>query len=453
MASKKTTPASGTAGGTIKGAPGRKTPAAQKANAKAVPIVIDPPKKTASAKTVKKPDVIEAKVVEPKPKPSEAKSEVASPPKSEDTKPSPKANPEPQQQQISRLGFVSTIAGGVIAGGIGYFVAEYTRTTPPQTDYSAAIAVISDENARTIDVLSARIAKLEAAESNVDQTEITALKQTYDAQSKKLADRLTKAEDLLNEAAAEMEGTRLRLAENVAQTGGEIGAATSELIAGLGAEIDDLKVQLAAQIASSDAIAESLSVASEKANAQIVAAQERANELSRKASDAAKNVDLTLQRERLLTAVEAGKAYAAQLGDIANNVSTDVPGALLDSADDGVASLPELQQKFPEAARRALKASVKAESGDGVGAKLAAFLKSQVGARSLEEKEGDDADAVLSRAEAALMRGELRAAVDLVRELPQEGITEITEWIRAAEKRLSVQMALENFFSNLASGN
>ncbi|MFT6696801.1 MAG: hypothetical protein ACJAXU_002309, partial [Paracoccaceae bacterium] len=99
------------------------------------------------------------------------------------------------------------------------------------------------------------------------------------------------------------------------------------------------------------------------------------------------------------------------------------------------------------------KASVQAEAGDGMANKVMAYLKSQLGARSLDEKEGNDPDAILSRVEAMLGRGELQAAVDLARKLPANGIKELDTWLSSVEVRLNVEMALNEFSNALLGDN
>ena len=70
--------------------------------------------------------------------------------------------------------------------------------------------------------------------------------------------------------------------------------------------------------------------------------------------------------------------------------------------------------KVPAAA-----AATSAGAEAGLGVRMASFLVSQTGARSLEPREGDDADAILSRAEAALRQGDVAGARALVAQLPE----------------------------------
>ena len=163
----------------------------------------------------------------------------------------------------------------------------------------------------------------------------------------------------------------------------------------------------------------------------------------------AKTVDLSLARERLNAAVETGKSYGGQLSALAAAAAIDIPEALLEDAKTGVLTLAELQKSFPAAARKGLKASVRADADDTTTSRVMAFLKSQIGARSLEEKDGDDPNAILSRAEGALNRDDLQAAFDLVNQLSEPGKVAMAVWLEDAEHLLSVRAALNEFDASI----
>lgn len=406
-----------------------KAVSAKTSAAKTEPVVLDQPEQA-------------AKEAEENPDEAENASELASGKPESDAPPRPSES-ESQPKRRSGLGvFFGLIAGGVLAAALGFFGADYINPPPEIPDYSGEIQALNSEYSKEISSLQARVAELEAAEANAPlaklEQEIADLKSALDAQSSMMAARLADSQATLDAKLAELESARARLGENLSATGGEISAATAELVARYGAEIDNLKAQ-------GKALSERLDAVSDKAGQQLDEARQKVGELTEKISDAASSVDLTLARERLNAAVASGKAYADQLVAIAKQAAIDIPEALMKGADKGVAPMLELQQDFPGAARNALKASIEAEAGPGIGAKLKAFLKAQLGARSLEEKAGDDPDAILSQAEAALDRGELRQSVDLVGRLPDAGKAEMTDWLDAARSRLAVQDALTKF--------
>ena len=84
--------------------------------------------------------------------------------------------------------------------------------------------------------------------------------------------------------------------------------------------------------------------------------------------------------------------------------------------------------------------------------RLLAFLKTQFGVRSLEPQPGNSAEAVLSRAEAAVTRGDLNAALSELSTLPQLGQDHLQDWIAAAQSRVALQAALAEL-SNALRGN
>ena len=106
-------------------------------------------------------------------------------------------------------------------------------------------------------------------------------------------------------------------------------------------------------------------------------------------------------------------------------------------ADKGIPTLAQLQSDFPDAARMALSEARSVPTEASTTERLAAFLRRQTNARSLAPKEGDDPDAVLSRAEAAISDGDLRGAIAEMSALPEDAQAAMSMWIAAAEIRAS----------------
>ena len=116
---------------------------------------------------------------------------------------------------------------------------------------------------------------------------------------------------------------------------------------------------------------------------------------------------------------------------------------------DGVPTLASLQEKFPEAARVALAAArsegVAGEESTGLGA----FLRTQFDVRSTSPREGTDADAVLSRAEAAVRTGRLSDALAEISALPEVSRAAMSDWLAQAEARASAVAAADILSSTL----
>ena len=116
---------------------------------------------------------------------------------------------------------------------------------------------------------------------------------------------------------------------------------------------------------------------------------------------------ITAALNAIRAAAENGAGYEAALSDLISATEIDLPEALQAHAKDGVAQLGGLQDRFSPAARAALKAIRLAEGPQTGENRLLAFLKAQFGVRSLEPQPGNSAEAVLSRAQAAVTKGDL----------------------------------------------
>jgi hypothetical protein len=76
-------------------------------------------------------------------------------------------------------------------------------------------------------------------------------------------------------------------------------------------------------------------------------------------------------------------------------------------------------------------------------ASVTGFLRSQLGLRSLTPREGDDADAVLSRAESALAQGRISDALAEIDALPEGARGAMADWATAAKSRADALAAAE----------
>ncbi|ASM73999.1 MULTISPECIES: hypothetical protein [Roseobacteraceae] len=152
---------------------------------------------------------------------------------------------------------------------------------------------------------------------------------------------------------------------------------------------------------------------------------------------------------RVLAAVDSGSPFATALADVSANSDVDVPVALSRVADDGVTPLPDLQQALPDAARAAL-AAARTNATDETGG-FGGFLRRQLGARSVQPREGTDPDAVLSRVEEATRQGHLADALAEAETLPDPAKAELQSWMDAAQARLEAMNAAEALIQRLAA--
>jgi HemY protein len=175
--------------------------------------------------------------------------------------------------------------------------------------------------------------------------------------------------------------------------------------ADLSAAVDEARANVVTAQEEAAAIARQ---AAEEAAAREAAAAEEAEATRAAAEAAAEAAGRQAALTGILAALDSGEPFEDRLSGLAG---AEIPAALSAAAADGVPTLTELVDSFPEAARAALDASIRAGVGGDPLDRVTAFLRVQTGARSLEPRAGDDPDAVLSRAEAALRTGDLPATL------------------------------------------
>lgn len=284
---------------------------------------------------------------------------------------------------------------------------------------------------------SALVERIEALEAR-DVTQTDAIS----AEEQAALDGLSGEISALSEMIATLDARLTQLAEEgIAVVGAEDGAAVT-------AELTQMRAALEEQRAANEAAQAEMAEVAAAARAEIEAAEARAAELQAAADAQATQVARQSAIARIVAASETGAPFAEPLSELAD-LGAEVAG-LEAVAQTGIPSLPALQRSFPDAAREGLAASVKDTMGDGAGDRLGAFLRAQVGARSLEAREGDDPDAVLSRAEAALRTGDIAGVLTELQALPEGGQAAMAGWTAQAQTRIE---ALETLTTLTASGN
>ncbi len=221
-------------------------------------------------------------------------------------------------------------------------------------------------------------------------------------------------------------------------------AALSDQVAGLGAKVSALGSRPASggsSVTQGEITALQQMLATQQAELAALSADAAAQEAAAQASAAA-----TLQRAaltRIRTSLDTGTGFAGALGDL-EAAGQDVPDALRAVAAEGAPSLASLRDAFPPAARIAL-AEARKELGDSgeAPAGVMAFLSDQLGARSLEPREGDDPDAILSRAEFALREARLGDALAEIETLPPSGRAALADWAESARIRMDATRAVD----------
>jgi hypothetical protein len=285
------------------------------------------------------------------------------------------------------------LAGGIVAAALGYGAYEYGPLAKNRAEAEARIAALEANVAALTSAQSAFEARLKPLEVSPDV--------------KALEDRLTKLE---------------------ARPTAQVASSDPGALAALRSDVEALKAQ-GSGIISPEVQAQ--------LDAQVKATADKLAQIEAQARETAALGLRQASLRRVAAALETGSPFAAAAADIG-----DLPPALADHAATGIASLPALQQSFPEAARAALEASLKADMGATWSERVRNFLRASTGARALTPQEGDDPDAVLSRAEAALAKGDTAAALAELDTLPVAGQLALQDWRDRVEARDAAISAL-----------
>jgi hypothetical protein len=354
-----------------------------------------------------------------------------------------KATPPPAPVPARRGGFLPLVFGGLVAAGIGYG-ASYMGWLPTGPDDSAQAEAI----ARAIEGQNAALAALQAQVAEIATSAPPA------APEIDLSPVLSRIEDLssrLDSAVGGIAtlGDRVTTLEDRPIFSGDIAtdaAAALESAAALEAQLAaerEAAAAQAAELAAATAAAEQAAAqAAAEAQAAIAAAEaEAAAALDRAEAEAA----LGLVQAALAT----GQPFAEPLAAIAGAV--DIPEGLAAVAETGVATPEALQEAFPPLARAALPLALQETAGEGMGDRALAFVIGQVGGRSVEPREGDDPDAVLSRIEAAVRMGDLSGALTEAEALPASAQTVLAPWLDDVAARAAAEDGLDAVIAALAA--
>ena len=368
--------------------------------------------------------------------------------------PPPPAPPQPAPQRGG--GFAAAVLGGLIAAGIGFGVSEYAngglgRMFGGADPVEAALSAQGEKLAGLESRIGELASSVKAPDLSGIETQIGAIGTTVQTQMGDVAGRLDKVagelQTKLGDLDAKLAGVEERLTAVEKRPLAESSETAKAAFAAYERELNALKGTLDSQQKSNADMAAQMAASADAAKAEVKAAADEAQAM--KAQAEAETLQAA-KREALASldaAIARGIGYQAILDKLP--AGTQLPEALSANAASGVASLDALQEEFPAAARAALDASIKQTVSDDPVSRIGAFLKTQSGMRSLEPKQGDDPDAVLSRAEAAVEAGDLATALAEVAKLPSDGQAAMADWVAAATTRLSVTQAATSLSETL----
>lgn len=170
-----------------------------------------------------------------------------------------------------------------------------------------------------------------------------------------------------------------------------------------------------------------------------------AQEMERASAEAARIAAAQSVVSRLRSALDAGAPYGDLVAEL-SRLQVEVPEDIQVAADTGVATLTGLRDGFAPAARAALAAAREETKGSGG---IMAYVNRHLGARSVAPREGDDPDAILSRAGAAVEGADISAALDELAALPDSAKAQLEAWQTSARIRLDAEAATDALSQSL----
>jgi len=300
-------------------------------------------------------------------------------------------------------GFFTLLLGGACAAALGFGVSQYLGNDSwPFTQGPSEVETLTpriDQQASQIETLAADLAALDGqlAAATTDSGRLEQIEQTVQG--------LNEAVDTLDQRIADLENRPIP----------DVGA-TRDAVAAYQDQLAGMRAMFEEELA------------------RIEASQATAIEQEQSAADRAKSTMIRASLAQLQAAIDNGAPYSDEVQAL-TDAGVEIPPALARNATQGVATVAALQQSFPAAAREALNAAIRAQADSGEVDSFTAFLRTQLGARSLEPKEGSDPDAILSRAEAALRDGNVARTLSELEALPEAGAARMADWMATAKTR------------------
>jgi prefoldin subunit 5 len=315
---------------------------------------------------------------------------------------------------------------------------------------SAQVSGLSDTSA-----LDARIADAVSGVETRTDSAMTDLRDSITALGgDETRQRLARLEARLDGQVAELEA----LQEQIASGAGASASATSEETAAqidvYQAQLDGVRAELGTVSDTVAALRNRIDEVAATADRSIDAAQAKVAEIEAETETALSTAAIESDIALIRAAMASGTPFAEPAARLAGDPGVTVPDSLAAAADSGAPTLVTLQERFPDAAHAAIRASIHAQgSNSGVIGRSRAFLEAQIASRSLTPTEGSDPDAVLSRVEGHLRAGDLSAALSEADALPSEAIAAMQGWLDDARLRANAQAGLAELQSSVSTMN
>ena len=333
------------------------------------------------------------------------------------------------------------VIGGVIATGLG--IAYHASGVVPTRSETVAQEALGKTNdlAASVAALDKRLADVESKTASLADTNLADL-------AKKVAD----LETLVNE-----NGTRI----------GKLEAAPAQPPAGGGSDVvaslSDIEARLS-KLETSVAATTDLASAVSSLRDRLAPIEASLKDLGSRVDDLATKVSTGGESERAARAIAIGMLQqAARNGgpfttDLAMLKTLGMDNAEIAKLEPLAAkdtpSVAELQKQFPAVADAILSATSAAGPNAGFLDRLGAFGRGLVSVRPTTAISGDSPEAIVSRMQAAVDKGDLAAALSEWKALPADGQTASEVWAQAAADRVAIGDLIDKLaLSVTAPGN
>ncbi|MDO5613370.1 MAG: hypothetical protein Q4G14_09040 [Paracoccus sp. (in: a-proteobacteria)] len=380
------------------------------------------------------------------PKTSRPEVAKAEPAKAESTKPEP-AKPEPAKPAPApvpvtvqrRGGFWPLAFGGAVAAGLGAAATIWALPhLPPGWLPEQPVEVVEQGSGITLDDVRGEISTALETLTPPDAPDLSALETRLDEIEGNVAQTGEQARQAGETAAQEAiaaltlpdEGASPQAVAALAQQVQQQAAQIAELAARPALD-PALAERMQALVAQGETLEAQLAAAAADAESRIADAQSEAERLQQAAAESTRRAEALAAIASLQTALDQGVSTDAAAEQL-RSAGVEPPAAVTA----GAPTLAALQADYPAAARAALRAALREDASDGgaLGA-VGNFLRVQTGARSVTPRDGDDPDAVLSRAGAAVDAGNIGAALSEIGTLPEtaRNVAPMAEWLAGAQ--------------------
>ncbi|MCR9257919.1 MAG: hypothetical protein NXI16_17690 [Alphaproteobacteria bacterium] len=147
-------------------------------------------------------------------------------------------------------------------------------------------------------------------------------------------------------------------------------------------------------------------------------------------------------------AVRNGRSFAAEVAAL-GALGAEIDSSVAFYAEDGIATIPELRLDFAPIARAVVRRSIAGEEESVVGEALNR-IADLVSVRRTGVVEGEAADAIVARAEAALAEDDVATALSALSELPEELRLVAQPWLNRAGAKVNAEVEIARLQSAAA---